>query len=135
MYEISCEDNYSGNRVVQLTPVVTEAETVTSYYNVDGTDITIASSYTDYAYEMNENKDMQFIYSVLDDSGKMVAAYLSDTFNLSEMNPDGYNWSGHIEKTYKLPAEGKYSVITYIWDDVNSMTPVYHKIRSISGDN
>lgn len=135
MYRISCEDEYSGTRIVQFTPFITEAEVMVSNHTINGTELKIASNYTDYANEMTGEEDMQFIYSVLDENNKMVAAYTSKVFNLSEMSADGLKWSGHIENTFTLPAEGSYKVITYLWDSVEGMNPIHSKIRSVSGDD
>ena len=135
MYRITCEDEYSGERVVQFAPVITEAETVTSYHSINGTELKVASSYTDYAMEMDPEKEMQFIYSVLDENGVIAAVYVSESFSLSQINSDGYNWSGQIEDTFTLPKEGNYKVVTYLWDSINSMQPIHPKTRCVSGDN
>jgi len=127
MYRVTCEDEYSGDRVVIMTPFIAEAEEMVSMYTIDGTTLQIASNYTDYAREMNTIKPMQFIYSVVDATGKMVAAYTTESFKLSETSDDGYDWSGQIENEYKLPAEGNYSVITYLWDGIGTMKPIHTK--------
>ena len=134
-YRITCEDDYTGTRMVQFTPVITEAKTVTSYNSISGTELQISSNYVDYANEMDGSEDMQFIYAVIDENNRLAAVYTSESFSLSDMNSDGYNWSGQIENTYTLPAEGNYKVVAYLWDSINSMKPIHARTRSISGEN
>lgn len=127
MYRITCEDEYSGARMIKMTPFVAEVEEMVSMYTINGTTLQIASNYTDYAREMNTAKPMQFIYSVVDTTGKMIAAYTTESFKLEETSVDGYDWSGQIENEYTLPAEGDYSVITYLWDGIGTMKPIHTK--------